>query len=172
MCVKNVSKMSLFSPFCNVKFYTRKKSLFWNKKKIGFFSLKPFLEVLWLWKHVEKMHWKISDFCIWMKFLLCHHWIFYFDAKLWLLFWDSTVLLFFSIYFWCLILYWVQISVFEKGFGAFCGCGFFTGAGDCVECGCGWTSQQHFGVFDFLHIWRSFSIQSASDASKITYNIL
>ena len=64
---KWVKKTSLFVVLA-FKILDTEKVTFLKGGKNGFLSLDCFLEVLWLWKHVEKMHWKIPDCFIKTKF--------------------------------------------------------------------------------------------------------
>ena len=86
-CFKN---MSLFFVLAFKILHTEKVT-FLKVIKNGFLSLDCFLEVLWLWKHVEKMCWKISFFFIKSKFWYDQLSTFYLDATVVGFYWDSTV---------------------------------------------------------------------------------
>ena len=85
-CFKNTS---LFFVLAFKILYTGKVTFLKGRKNI-FLSLDLFLEVPWLWKHVEKMCWKISVFFIKSKFWYDQFSIFYLDATVGGVYWDST----------------------------------------------------------------------------------
>ena len=86
-CFKNTSLFFVLA----FKILHTEKVTFLKVIKNVFLSLDCFLEVLWLWKHVEKMCWKISVFFIKSKFWYDQFSIFYLDATVVGFYWDSTV---------------------------------------------------------------------------------